>query len=65
MAVVTFAGVYPLTSLLPAFFNRLLAPLPPLLINVATTGLIVILLTWVVMPQLSRLARSWLHAGSQ
>ena len=62
MALVTFAGVYPLTSLLPPLFNRLFAPLPPLLINVATTGCIVILLTWVVMPQLTRLARGWLHA---
>ena len=63
MALVTFAGVYPLTSLLPPLFNRLFAPLHPLLINVATTGLIVLLLTWVIMPQLTRLARGWLHAG--
>jgi antibiotic biosynthesis monooxygenase (ABM) superfamily enzyme len=62
MAFVTFAGVYPLTSLLPPFFNGLLAPLPPLLINVVTTGLIVALLTWAVMPLLTRLFRRWLHA---
>lgn len=65
MALVTFTGVYPLTSLLPAFFNRLLAPLHPLLVNVATTGLVVILLTWVIMPQLTRLFRPWLHANAQ
>jgi len=65
MALVTFAGVYPLTSLLPAFFNRLLAPLPPLIINVATTGCIVLLLTWVIMPQLTRWFRGWLQARSK
>ena len=62
MAVVTFVGVYPLTSLLPAIFNRLLHPLHPLLVNVAVTGCIVLTLTWVVMPSLTRLVRGWLHS---
>ena len=65
MAAVTFTGVYPLTSLLPPLLNRLFAPLPPLLINVATTGLVVLLLTWVIMPQLTRLFRPWLHAHAR
>ena len=63
MALLTFAGVYPLTSLLPRFFGGLLAPLHPLLINLVTTGAIVGSLTWVIMPLLTRALRPWLRGG--
>jgi antibiotic biosynthesis monooxygenase (ABM) superfamily enzyme len=62
MALVTFAGVYPLTSALPPLFARLLPGWPPLLANVIVTGLIVFLLSWAVMPLLTRVLHSWLHA---
>ncbi|HEY1109413.1 MAG TPA: hypothetical protein VGE76_12290 [Opitutaceae bacterium] len=62
MALVTFAGVYPLTSLLPPLFGRVLQPLHPLLINVVVTGLIVVSLTWLIMPVLTRVLRGWLHS---
>ena len=62
MALVTFAGVFPLTSLLPPLFNRLLHPLHPLLVNLVVTGLIVLALTWLIMPALTRLLRNWLHS---
>lgn len=60
MALVTFLGVYPLTSLLPPFFAKLLPDWNPLLRNVLVTGLIVALLTWVIMPNLTKLLRRWL-----
>jgi antibiotic biosynthesis monooxygenase (ABM) superfamily enzyme len=60
MALVTFLGVYPLTSLLPPFFGKLLPDWHPLLRNIVVTGLIVALLTWVVMPNLTKLLRRWL-----
>ena len=60
MALTTFLGVYPLTSLLPPLFGRLLPDWHPLLRNVLVTGLIVVLLTWVVMPNLTRIFRRWL-----
>jgi antibiotic biosynthesis monooxygenase (ABM) superfamily enzyme len=60
MAFTTFLGVYPLTSILPRLGGRLLHGLHPLIINVFVTGLIVILLTWVIMPNLTRLFRPWL-----
>lgn len=63
MALVTFLGVYPLTSVLPRLGARLLPDWHPLLANVLVTGLIVSLLAWVVMPVLTRLFRSWLHAA--
>ncbi|PTY07873.1 antibiotic biosynthesis monooxygenase [Opitutaceae bacterium EW11] len=62
MAALTFCGVYPLTSVLPAVFTRLLTPWHPLLINIAVTALIVVTLTWVIMPLLTRLTRGWLRA---
>ena len=60
MALVTFVGVYPLTSLLPPFFGRLLSAWHPLAVNLVVTGLIVALLTWVLMPALTRLFDRWL-----
>ena len=61
MALVTFVGVYPLTSILPRLFLRLLPGWHPLLVNIVVTGLIVGSLTWVIMPLLSRLLHPWLH----
>lgn len=60
MALVTFLGVYPLTSTLPPLFGWLLPTWQPLLVNVIVTGLIVALLTWVVMPLLTRAFSAWL-----
>ena len=60
MALVTFIGVYPLTSLLPPLFRKLLPGWHPLALNVIVTGLIVALLTWVIMPNLTKLFRKWL-----
>lgn len=65
MAVLTFAGVYPLTSALPPWFGRLLAPWHPLLINVVVTALVVAALTWAIMPLLTRLARPWLTPSGE
>jgi hypothetical protein len=60
MALVTFGGVYPLTSILPPLFRWLLPAWHPLLVNVVVTALIVAGLAWVVMPVLTRLLASWL-----
>lgn len=60
MALVTFVGVYPLTSLLPPMLGWLLPTWHPLLVNVVVTGLIVALLTWVIMPGLTRVFAGWL-----
>jgi antibiotic biosynthesis monooxygenase (ABM) superfamily enzyme len=61
IAVVTFIGVYPLTSLLPPLLGRLLPTWHPLIVNVAVSGLIVALLTWVIMPRLTRIFAGWLY----
>jgi uncharacterized protein len=61
MAVVTFLGVYPLTSILPRLGARIFPSWPGLLLNVLVTGLVVAALTWLIMPNLARLFHSWLH----
>jgi hypothetical protein len=63
MALVTFLGVYPLTSSLPPLFEWLLPTWHPLLTNVIVTGVIVAALTWLVMPVLTRLLAKWLFSG--
>ena len=60
MAAVTFLGVYPLTSVLPRFVGGLLSPWHPLAINVVVTGLVVALLSWVLMPALTRFFHPWI-----
>jgi len=60
MALITFVGVYPLTSFLPPLFAFQLPSWHSLLVNVIVTGLIVALLTWLVMPFLTRLFSEWL-----
>ncbi len=60
MAVATFIGAYPLTSALPPLGTFLLPGWHPLLTNVIVTALIVIALTWLIMPNLTRLLKAWL-----
>ena len=61
MALVTFLGVLPLTAALPPLSAWLLPSWHPQLANVLVTALIVALLTWPVMPLLTRLFSSFLY----
>jgi len=63
MALVTFVGVYPLTSTLPPLGHWLLPGWHPLATNVLVTASIVAALTWVVMPVLTRVFRRWLFGS--
>lgn len=64
MAAVTYLGVYPLTSVLPRLIAGLLPGWHPLVINIFVTGLVVSLLTWVVMPFLTKALRPWLFPSN-
>ncbi|HSK56865.1 MAG TPA: antibiotic biosynthesis monooxygenase [Jiangellales bacterium] len=64
MAVVTFAAIYPLALLI----NVLLVPhtqgWPVLLRPLVFAGILVPVMTWIVMPRLTRWVRRWLYPGS-
>ncbi len=61
MAFVTWLGIFPTVSLFIWLVLPWLEPLPFLLRIALLTGLIVITMTWVVMPRLTRLMRAFLN----
>ncbi|THF61846.1 antibiotic biosynthesis monooxygenase [Pseudothauera nasutitermitis] len=60
MAVVTWLGIFPTVSLVLWLVAPLLQALPFLLRTALLTALIVAVMTWVVMPRLTRLLHGWL-----
>ena len=60
-AFVTWIGVFLCASILGHFLAPYLSGLPYLLRQAIVTGLVVILLAYVVMPRLTRLFHGWLH----
>jgi uncharacterized protein len=61
MALVTWATIFPLITLVVVATAPLLWPLPLLARLAATTGVTVPLMTWVVMPRVTRLLHPWLY----
>lgn len=61
-ALLTWAAVFILINILSTFLVPLLRGLPPLIISLIVTILMVVLLTYVVMPRVSRLFSWWLYA---
>jgi uncharacterized protein len=64
MALVTFLGVYPITSILSVFTMPLLSSWHPLVSNLIFSGLVVVLLTWAVMPFLTKIFAGWLFVDT-
>lgn len=62
-AFVTWIGVFTCVSVLGYFLGPYLANLPYLLRQAIMTGLVVILLAYVVMPRLTRWFHGWLHSS--
>lgn len=61
MAFVTWLGIFPTVSLVLWYIAPLLQPVPFLLRTALLTLLVVITMTWVVMPRLTKLMRGWLN----
>jgi antibiotic biosynthesis monooxygenase (ABM) superfamily enzyme len=61
MAVVTFAAIYPLALLANVVLAPRTAAWPLLFRPIAFAGVLVPLMTWIVMPRLTRLLRRWLY----
>jgi len=60
MALLTWLGIFPTVSLLLAFVAPHLAALPFLLRTAVITGLVVLIMTWGVMPRLVPRFQRWL-----
>ena len=60
MALVTLCGVFPTSLLLYFVVGPLLQDLPPIVRLFINAALMVLLLTWVVMPFLTRVLKQWL-----
>jgi len=61
MAVLTWATIFPLITLVVVASAPLLGPLPLVVRLAVTTGATVPLMTWVVMPRVTRLLHRWLY----
>lgn len=65
MAVITFTAIFPLIKIVSYYFRPVLISLPTLLQEMLATGLIVLLMTYVVMPRMTRLFAFWLYPYSR
>ena len=65
VAVVTWLGIFPTVLLLFLTVAPLMADWPLVPRTMVITALVVVLMTWLVAPQLTRWLRPWLHATSR
>jgi antibiotic biosynthesis monooxygenase (ABM) superfamily enzyme len=65
LAVLTWAGIYPLITVLLWMLGPLLGGLPLPLVTLLLTVVLVSLMTFVVMPLLTRAFGAWLRARRQ
>ncbi|MBD3887586.1 antibiotic biosynthesis monooxygenase [Phormidium tenue FACHB-886] len=61
MVLVTWLGVFVTLAVLSRLLAPILSSLPVLLNQLVTTGLVVLVLTYLVMPRLTKLFRKWLY----
>ena len=64
MAIATFAGVFPTAAILNLTLGPAIRPWPFILSSVVFNAAMVALLTWIVMPLVTRALHSWLHHES-
>jgi uncharacterized protein len=61
MIAVTFIAIFPLANLLPPALAPVLNPLPPLIRSVLVTLIMLVVMTYLVMPRLTKLFMGWLY----
>jgi antibiotic biosynthesis monooxygenase (ABM) superfamily enzyme len=62
--VLTWAAAYPTLLVVNLVLNAALPELPHAVLLLITSGILVTLLTWVILPRLNRRARPWLLRGA-
>ncbi|MDF7814015.1 antibiotic biosynthesis monooxygenase [Hymenobacter sp. YC55] len=65
IALVTLLGIYPLIMVVPKLLEPLIGAWPPWLGNLVVTSSVMGLMTWLIMPLLTKVFNSWLYAGAQ
>jgi antibiotic biosynthesis monooxygenase (ABM) superfamily enzyme len=61
MALVTWAAIFPVITVIVVVSAPLVGSLPLVVRLAVTTGVAVPLMTWVVMPRVTRLLHRWLY----
>jgi len=62
-ALLTWFGLYPTALLIAYTIGVLMAQWPVPARSAVTTGVTVVLMTWLVMPTITRIFRGWLRSG--
>ena len=62
MAVATFVGVFPTAAILNLTLGSAIRPWPFILNSAVFNAAMVALLTWIVMPLVTRMLHGWLHS---
>ena len=62
MAIATFLGVFPVATVLSLTLGPAIRPWNFILSNAVFNSCVVALLTWIVMPVITRALHGWLHA---
>jgi len=62
VAITTWLGIFPTVLVLFLLIGDILAQWPLVPRVMTLTGLVVLVMTWIVAPQLTRLLKPWLHA---
>lgn len=61
MAIVTWFAVFSVISIVSPLLAPIIIKLPPILTQLITTGVDVLILTYLVMPYLTKLLKGWLY----
>jgi antibiotic biosynthesis monooxygenase (ABM) superfamily enzyme len=61
LALLTWAGAYAVITAILAVLGPLMAPWPLLMRTLLLSALMVVAMTWLVVPSLNRLFRGWLQ----
>jgi uncharacterized protein len=60
-AIVSAVGIYPMTSLMPILLKPITGNLQPWLATLVSVCIMMPMMTWIIMPQVTRLFRPWLY----
>jgi antibiotic biosynthesis monooxygenase (ABM) superfamily enzyme len=63
LAIITWIAIYPIITALLLILGPFILRLPIPIVTLILSVTLVVLMTFVVMPALTRVFRPWLHAG--